>query len=88
MTEKDDLYDEAMNQFGVKLDRRMKLSDLKDQVARLAQDKANPPPKRKARVPLTVRNVITGNSFPYTDAFEGLPDLEVTEWQEVDDSDD
>ena len=88
MTEKDDLYEEAMNQFGVKLDRRLKLSDLKDQVARMAQEKANPPPKRKARVPLVVRNVVTRNSFPYTDAFAGQPDLEVTEWQEVDDSDD
>ena len=44
MTEKDDLYEEAKNQFGVTLDRRMKLSDLQDQVARLAENKKNPPP--------------------------------------------
>jgi hypothetical protein len=87
MTEKDDLYEEVKNQFGVKLDRRIKLSDLKDQAARLAQEKANPPPKRKAKVPLTVRNIITGNFFPYTEAFEGLPDLEVVEWQELEDDD-
>ena len=82
MTEKDDIFEEAQNQFGVKLDRRMKLSDLQDQLKRLAADKENPPPKRKARSPLTVRNVVTGNEFPYTDAFKGLPDLEVIAWQE------
>jgi len=87
MTEKDDLYEEAKNQFGVTLDRRMKLSDLQDQVARLAENKKNPPPKKKARVPLTVRNVVTGNEFPYTDAFKGLPDLEVIAWQEAEEED-
>ena len=40
MTEKDELYDEAMNQFGVKLDRRLKLSELKDQMERMARDKS------------------------------------------------
>ena len=35
----------------------------------------------------SVRNIFTGNSFPYTEAFEGLPDLEVTEWEETDGDD-
>tara|TARA_Y100000996_G_scaffold388705_1_gene348480 strand:- start:19 stop:291 length:273 start_codon:yes stop_codon:yes gene_type:complete len=87
MTEKDELYEEAENQFGVKLDRRMKLSDLQDQMTRLRENKKNPPPEKKVRLPLTVRNVVTGNEFPYTDAFKGLPDLEVIEWQDAEDDD-
>lgn len=83
MTEKDELYDEAMNQFGVKLDRRLKLSELKDQMERMARDKDNPPPAETPKVPLVVRNIMTGNEFPYTEAFAGNADLEVISWQDA-----
>ncbi|MBV30865.1 MAG: hypothetical protein CL504_09540 [Actinobacteria bacterium] len=83
-TEKDELFEKTKTEFDVRLDRRLKLSELKDQVERLKQNKNNPAPAPKIKKPKTVKNIFTGNSFPYTDAFEGLPDLEVTEWEEED----
>ena len=84
-TEKDELFEKTRAEFDVRLDRRLKLSELKDQVERLKQNKDNPVAAPKIKTPKTVRNIFTGNTFPYTDAFEGLPDLEVTEWEEADD---
>jgi len=86
-TEKDDLYKETISTFDVKLDRRLKLSELKDQVERLQMNKDNPVPAAKLRIPKIVKNIFTGNEFPYTDSFAGLPDLEVTEWEELDGDD-
>ena len=83
-TEKDELFKQAKSDFNVTLDRRLKLSELKDQLDRIKHNKDNPVPALKAKKPKTVRNIFTGNSFPYTDAFKGLPDLEVTEWEEED----
>jgi hypothetical protein len=83
-TEKDELFHTVKSEHNVTLDRRLKLSELKDQAERLNKDKANPVPAPKIKTPKTVRNIFTGNSFPYTEAFAGLPDLEVTEWEEVD----
>jgi|TARA_R110002167_G_C12650754_1_gene649144 hypothetical protein len=86
-TEKDELFTTAKSDFNVTLDRRLKLSELKDQLERLKHSKANPVAAPKIKTPKTVRNIFTGNSFPYTEAFEGLPDLEVTEWEEADGDD-
>mgnify|MGYP001140136424 CR=1 FL=1 len=83
-TEKDELFNAVKSEHNVTLDRRLKLSDLKDQAERLNQDKLNPVPAPKIKTPKTVKNIFTGNSFPYTEAFAGLPDLEVTEWEEAD----
>lgn len=81
-TNKDEVYEQALNQFGMKLDRRLKLSDLQDQLRRLETERDNPAPAPKVMRPKTVRNIITGNVFSYDDLFKGNPDLEVIEWEE------
>lgn len=81
-TNKDEVYEQALNQFGMKLDRRLKLSDLQDQLQRLETERDNPTPAPKVKRPKTVRNIITGNVFSYDDLFKGNPDLEVIEWEE------
>ena len=81
-TNKDEVYEQALNQFGMKLDRRLKLSDLQDQLQRLETERDNPTPAQKVMRPKTVRNIITGNVFSYDDLFKGNPDLEVIEWEE------
>jgi len=81
-TNKDEVYEQALNQFGMKLDRRLKLSDLQDQLQRLEQERDNPAPAPKVMRPKTVKNIITGNVFSYDDLFKGNPDLEVIEWEE------
>lgn len=81
-TNKDEVYEQALNQFGMKLDRRLKLSDLQDQLQRLEKDRDDPTPAPKVMRPKTVRNIITGNVFSYDDLFKGNPDLEVIEWEE------
>ena len=86
-TEKDELFSKAKDDFGVKLDRRLKLTELKEQIEKLQTQKDNPVPEQKIRVPKTVKNIFTGNEFAYTDAFEGLPDLEVIEWRDADGND-
>jgi hypothetical protein len=85
-TAKDELYDTALNEFGVKLDRRQKMADLEEQVNKLKINKADSSPvsKELKNVPKTVRNIVTGNEFPYTSAFKGLSDLEVIEWETED----
>ena len=85
-TKKDDLYQEALEQHDVKLDRRLSLDQLQDQVNRLQDSKSNPKPERKAPVPKMVKNVITGNVFEYNELFAGNPDLQIIEW-ETDDGD-
>ena len=65
-----------------KLDRRLKLSDLQDQLQRLEKERDDPTPAPKVMRPKTVRNIITGNVFSYDDLFKGNPDLEVIEWEE------
>jgi len=81
-TNKDEVYEQALNQFCMKLDRRLKLSDLQDQLQRLETERDNPTPVPKVMRPKTVRNIITGNVFSYDDLFKGNPDLEVIEWEE------
>jgi hypothetical protein len=87
MTQKDELYKKAESELGVKLDRRLKLTELEDQFSKMEREKKNPAPKPKLRRPKTIRNIFTGHEFSYEDVFKGLPDLEVIEWEE-DDGDD
>ena len=86
-TNKDEVYEQALNQFGMKLDRRLKLSDLQDQLQRLEKERDDPTPALKVMRPKTVRNIVTGNVFSYDDLFAGNPDLEVIEWEEADGDD-
>ena len=80
-TKKDDIFAKAKEDFDVKLDRRLTLAQLEEQVKQLARNKANPPPKEEALVPKRVRNVITGNEFDYNPAFKNHTDLQIIEWE-------
>ena len=82
-TKKDELFEKAKSEFGQKLDRRLTLSQLEDQVARMQQEKDNPTPEKPKVRPSKVRNVITGNVFDYDDLFAGNPDLQVIEWEDA-----
>jgi len=86
-TEKDDLYIEAKEEFNVTLDRRATLADLQDQVDRLRKNGKQPEKVLPARMPKTLRNVVTGNTFEYDAIFAKNPDLEVIEWETVDGND-
>ena len=80
-TKKDEIFLKAKEEYDVKLDRRLTLAQLEEQVNRLAEDKANPKPIEKELVPKRVRNVITGNEFDYNPIFKNNPDLLVIEWE-------
>jgi hypothetical protein len=80
-TKKDEIFLQAKEDYNVKLDRRLTLAQLEEQVQRLAEDKANPKPVEKELVPKRVRNVITGNEFDYNPIFKNNPDLMVIEWE-------
>jgi len=80
-TKKDEIFLQAKVDYNVKLDRRLTLAQLEEQVQRLAEDKANPKPVEKELVPKRVRNVITGNEFDYNPIFKNNPDLLVIEWE-------
>lgn len=80
-TKKDEIFLQAKEDYNVKLDRRLTLAQLEEQVKRLAEDKANPKPIEKELVPKRVRNVITGNEFDYNPIFKNNPDLLVIEWE-------
>lgn len=83
-TAKDDLYEKAKAEFNVKLDRRMKLVDLEEQVRTLEKNKLNPPPKVKVRQPKTLKHIVTGHTFGYDKVFAGNPNLEIIEWEDDD----
>ena len=80
-TKKDEIFLQAKEDYNVKLDRRLTLAQLEEQVQRLAEDKANPKPIEKELVPKRVRNVITGNEFDYNPIFKNNPDLQIIEWE-------
>lgn len=80
-TKKDEIFLQAKEDYNVKLDRRLTLAQLEEQVQRLAEDKANPKPIEKELAPKRVRNVITGNEFDYNPIFKNNPDLLVIEWE-------
>jgi hypothetical protein len=79
-TKKDDVFIQAKEDFGVKLDRRLTLSQLEEQLQQLAKNKANPQPEEPQLVPKRVKNVITGNEFEYNPIFKNNPDLQIIEW--------
>lgn len=80
---KDELFKEAKAEFGVKLDRRMSLEQLEDQMLRLRKHGGEPAEEEvKQSVPKRVRNIITGNEFDYDPIWKGLPDLQVIEWED------
>jgi len=80
-TKKDEIFAKAKDDFDVKLDRRLTLAQLEEQVKQLARNKANPPPKEQDLVPKRVKNVITGNEFDYNVLFKDNPDLQIIEWE-------
>jgi hypothetical protein len=80
-TEKDDLYIEAKEKFGVTLDRRTTLADLRDQMDRIRKNGKEPEKVLPQRTPKKLRNVITGNIFDFDPLFAKNPDLEVIEWE-------
>jgi hypothetical protein len=82
MTTKDELYNKAKKDFDVKLDRRMTLSQLQDQMTRLGKERDNPTPKKIQPKPVRVRNIVTGNEFDYDPIWKGNPDLQVIEWDD------
>ena len=81
-TKKDELFDRAQELYGKKLDRRLSLSDLSDQVDRMEAMKDQAPVVKPTLIPAKVPNVITGNIFEYNDLFKGNSDLQVIEWKE------
>ena len=80
-TKKDDVFIQAKEDFGVRLDRRLTLAQLEEQMQQLAKNKANPQPAQKELVPKRVKNVITGNEFEYNPIFKNNPDLQIIEWE-------
>ena len=80
-TKKDEVFIQAKEDFGVKLDRRLTLSQLEEQLQQLAKNKPNPQPEEKDLVPKRVKNVITGNEFEYNPIFKNNPDLQIIEWE-------
>ena len=81
-TTKDQIFEDAKEKFDVTLDRRLKLSDLQEQYAKLESGKARKKSKPKIRKPKRVKNIFTGNEFDYSEYFKGDPDLEVIEWED------
>ena len=81
-TTKDQIFEDAKEKFDVTLDRRLKLSDLQEQYAKLESGKARKRYEPKIRKPKRVRNIFTGNEFDYSEYFKGDPDLEVIEWED------
>ena len=81
-TTKDEIFAEAKEKFDVELDRRMKLSDLKEQLKKLEEGQELVAEAPKVRVPKTVRNIFTGNVLAYNEYFKGNPDLEIIEWED------
>ena len=88
-TRKDEIFDEAMEKYGVKLDRRSPLDVLEDKLDRLSKKGKNPEPKKQKakKVAFTLRNKKTGNTFGPLPGWENNPDLEVIEWENEDGND-
>jgi len=80
-TKKDQIYDEILEKYGVKLDRRKSLVQMKEQRDMVISRQSEPEPEPEKK-PKTVRNKITGNTFAYTKVFDKNPNLEVIEWWE------
>jgi|688.fasta_scaffold991309_2 hypothetical protein len=80
---KDELFDFALKQFGVTIDKRRRLEELQAQVAKYQTIGARTKPKVMPgeRVPAFVRNIRTGVVWPWNPLYKGNPDLEVIEWE-------
>jgi hypothetical protein len=83
-TKKDEIFEKANEDFGKKLDRRLTLAQLEEQLKQLERDKKNPPKEAEVLIPKKVQNVITGNIFDYNPIFKSNPDLQVIEWENSD----
>ena len=81
---KDEIFEDAKANHDVELDRRMKLSELKEQWKKLEEGQEMAEDAPKMRVPKTVRNIFTGNVLAYNEHFKGNPDLEIIEWEDGD----
>jgi len=88
-TRKDEIFEEAMEKYGVKLDRRSPLEVLEDKLDRLSKKAKNPEPEKKevAKVARTIRNKKTGNTFGPLPGWGNNPDFEVIEWETEDGND-
>lgn len=82
-TRKDEIFVEAKTKFGVKLDRRMSLEVLEEKLDRLHEKAKDPVPEKKEvkKVPRTIRNKKTGNTFGPLPNWENNPNFEVIEWE-------
>jgi len=83
-TKKDEIFDKVNEDFGKKLDRRLTLAQLEEQLKQLERDQKNPPKEAEILIPKKVQNVITGNIFDYNPIFKSNPDLQVIEWENTD----
>ena len=83
-TKKDEIFDKVNEEFGKKLDRRLTLAQLEEQLKQLERDQKNPPKEAETLIPKKVQNVITGNIFDYNPIFKSNPDLQVIEWENSD----
>ena len=82
-TRKDEIFEEAQEKYGVKLDRRASLEVMEEKIDRLAQRAKNPEPEKKEvkKVPRTIRNKKTGNTFGPLPGWESNPNFEVIKWE-------
>lgn len=88
-TRKDEIFEEAMDKYGVKLDRRSPLEVLEDKLDRLSEKAKNPEPEKKnvVKIARAIRNTKTGNTFGPLPGWEKNPDFEVIEWETEDGND-
>ena len=82
-TRKDEIFEEAKEKYGVKLDRRSPLEVLEDKLDRLTKKAKDPEPEKKdvVKVARTIRNKKTGNTFGLLPGWENNPNFEVIEWE-------
>jgi hypothetical protein len=81
-TKKDDLYQETLDKFDIRLDRRLSLASMMEQRELIEQRQANPVEEKPEKSPFMVKNKRTGLVFRYQEAYKNNPNLEVIEWRE------
>ena len=81
---KDEIFETAMEEFGVALDLTKKHAALMHELENLRRNGglAPEPEPMKERAPKRVRNIKTGNEFGWNPLFKGNPDLEIIEWSD------
>lgn len=81
-TRKDEIFEEAKEKFDTKLDRRLSLEAMEEQLNGLKKTpKVKEAKKDVKKVPKTIRNIKTGNTFGPLPNWESNPNLEVIEWE-------